>query len=79
MQNTFKTCKTIERKNESLIVRKKRRHAFLLFSIPLKICAKFKVNRSSRFDTEACEVFITHKPFPSEIPPTMNTATSHSL
>ena len=43
------------------------------------VCAKFKVNRLSRFRTGACQVFATQKPFPSEIPLTMKTTTSNSL
>ena len=43
------------------------------------VCAKFKVDRLSRFRTGARQVFTTQKPFPSEIPQTMKTTTSNSL
>ena len=39
----------------------------------------FKVDRLSRFRTEARQVFTTHKLFPSEIPLTMKTVTSNSI
>ena len=42
------------------------------------VCAKFKVDRLSHFRTGACQVFITHKPFPSEINVTAKTATPNS-
>ena len=32
------------------------------------MCAKFRVDRLSRFRTGARQVFTTQKPFPSEIP-----------
>ena len=43
------------------------------------VCAKFKVDRLSRFRTGARQVFDTQKLFPSKIPVTMKTATSNSL
>ena len=43
------------------------------------LCAKFTVDRFSRFRTGARQVFTAHKPFPGEIPLTMKTATLHSL
>ena len=43
------------------------------------VCAKFKVDRLSRFRTGARYVFTTQKRFPSEIALTMKTATSNSL
>ena len=43
------------------------------------VCAKFKVDRLSRFRTGARRLFTTQKLFPSEIPLTMKTATSNSL
>ena len=43
------------------------------------VCAKFKVDRLSRFRTGARFVFTTQKRFPSEIALTMKTATSNSL
>ena len=43
------------------------------------VCPKFKVDNLSRFRTGARQVFTTQKPFPSEIPLTMKTATSNSL
>ena len=42
------------------------------------VCAKFKVDRLSRFRTGARHVLTTQKRFPSEIPQTMKTATSNS-
>ena len=41
--------------------------------------AKYKVDRSSCFRTEARQEFTTQKCFPDEIPLTMKTATSNSL
>ena len=43
------------------------------------VCAKFKVDRLSRFRTGARQVFTTQKPCPREIPLTMKTVTSNSL
>ena len=43
------------------------------------VCAKFKIDRLSRFRTGARHVLTTQKRFPSEIPRTMETATSNSL
>ena len=43
------------------------------------VCAKFKVNPLSRFRNGARQMFDTQKPFPREIPLTMETATSNSL
>ena len=39
------------------------------------VCAKFKVGLLSRFRTGGRQVSTTQKPFPSEIPLTMKTAT----
>ena len=57
---------------------KKHGHGFVQQSVR-NVCAKFKVDRLSRFRTGARQVFTTQKPFPSEIPLTMKTATSNSL
>ena len=43
------------------------------------VCAKFKVDRLSRFRTGVRQVFTNQKPFPIEIPLTMDTETSNSL
>ena len=43
------------------------------------MCAKFKVDRLSRFRTGARQVFTTQKLFPSEIPLTMKIATTNSV
>ena len=40
------------------------------------VCAKFKVDRLSRFRAGARQLFTTQKLFPSEIPLTLKTATS---
>ena len=53
-------------------------HGFVHQSVR-NVCAKFKVDRLSRFRTGARQVFTTQKPFPSEIPLTMKTTTSNSL
>ena len=39
------------------------------------VCVKFKVDYFSRFRTAARQVFTAQKPFPSEIPLAMKTAT----
>ena len=39
------------------------------------MCEKFKVDSLRRFYTEAHQVFIIWKPFPSKIPLTMKTVT----
>ena len=57
---------------------KKRKQLFVQHPV-INMCAKFKVDRLSRFGTGAHKVFTTQKPFPSEIPLTMKTATSNSL
>ena len=57
---------------------KKRGHGFVQQSAR-NVCAKFKVDRLSRFRTGARQVFDTQKLFPSKIPVTMKTATSNSL
>ena len=54
------------------------RHGFVQQSVR-NACAKFKVDCLSRFRTGARQVFTSQKPFPSEIPLTMKTATSNSL
>ena len=55
---------------------KKRGH--LLLQHPVRNgCAKFKVDRLSRFRTGAHEVITNQKPFCSEIPLTMKTVTSN--
>ena len=51
----------------------------VLFSTLLETCAKFKVDRLSRFRTGARQVFTTQKPFPSKMPLTMKTAASNSI
>ena len=56
----------------------KRGHSFQEQSVR-NLCAKFKVDRLSRFCTGARQVFTTQKPFLSEIPLTMKTTTSNSL
>ena len=56
---------------------KKRGHDFVQQSVR-NVCAKFKVDRLSCFRTGARQVFTTKKPFPSEIPVTMKTATPNS-
>ena len=43
------------------------------------MCAKFKVDRLSRFCTAARHVLTKQKRFPSEIPLIMKTATSNSI
>ena len=43
------------------------------------MCLKFKVDCLRRFRTRARQVLTTQKPFPSEFPLTMKTATSNSL
>ena len=43
------------------------------------VCAKFKVDRLSRFRTGGCQVLNTQKSFPIEITLTMKTATSNSV
>ena len=43
------------------------------------MCAKFKVDPTSRFHTGARQEFITQKRCPGEIPVTMKIATSNSL
>ena len=43
------------------------------------VCAKFIVDCLSCFRTEARQAFTTQKPFLSEIPLTMKTATSNIL
>ena len=57
---------------------KKRGYRFVQQSVR-NVCAKFKVDRLSRFRTGARHVLTTQKRFPSEIPLTMKTATSNSL
>ena len=57
---------------------KKHGYCFVQQSVR-NVCAKFKVDRLSRFRTGARQVFTTQKLFPSEIPLTMKTATSNSL
>ena len=57
---------------------KKRGHGFVQQSVR-SVCSKFKVDRFNRFRTGARQVFTTQKPFPSEIPLTMKTATLNSL
>ena len=57
---------------------KKHGHGFVQQSVR-NVCAKFKVDRLSRFRTGARQFFTTQKLFPSEIPLTMKTATSNSL
>ena len=62
--------------NGSLL--EKRGHGFV--QQPLRdVCAKFKVDRLSRFCTGARYVLTTQKRFPSGIALTMKTATSNSL
>ena len=57
---------------------KKRGHGFVQQSVR-NVCAKFKVDRLSRFCTGARHVKrATQKRFPSEIPLTVKTATSNS-
>ena len=43
------------------------------------MCAKFKIDSLSSFRTGAGQVLTTQKPFPSEIPLTIKTATLNSL
>ena len=43
------------------------------------LCAMYKVDSLSRFRRGVRQVFTTQKPFASEIPLTMKTATSSSL
>ena len=57
---------------------KNRGHSFVQQPVR-NVCAKFKVDRLSRFRTGARHVLTTQKRFPSEIPLTMKTATSNSL
>ena len=62
--------------NGSLL--EKRGHGFV--QQPLRdVCAKFKVDRLSRFCTGARYVLTIQKRFPSEIALTMKTATSNSF
>ena len=58
---------------------KKRGHGFVYQSLRNNVCAKFKVDRLSRFRTGAHFVLTTQERFPSEIVLTMKTATSNSL
>ena len=55
-----------------------KKHSFVQQSVR-NVCAKFKVDRLSRFRAGARQVFDTQKLFPSKIPATMKTATSNSL
>ena len=70
MQNTLSTIK-----NDSLL----EKAGTVLCSSLLEKCAKFKVDRFSRFCTRAHHVLTTQKRFPSKIPLTRKTATSNSL
>ena len=62
--------------NDSLL---EKTHARFVQQSVRNVCAKFKVDRLSRFRSGAPQVFTTQKPIPSEIPLTMKTKTSNSL
>ena len=48
-------------------------------AVCVQLCAKFKVDRLSRFRTKARHVLTTQKRFPGKIPLNMKTATLNSL
>ena len=66
-----------------LVIRKtrcyrKHEHSFVQQSVR-NVCAKFKVDSLCHFRSGACQMFSTQKPFPSQIPLNIETATSNSL
>ena len=78
MQNTLsKLVELMQQKmNESLLEKTRARFCVVVFG---KVCAKFKFDSLNRFCARARQLFTIQKPFPSEIPLTIKTATSNSL